>query len=77
MNLLINVKFNREVAEDCALYWTQEEGNLASLINSVDGMSQIEIEKFGKRAKKRIANEYTWQKIINQYEALFLKGLCI
>ncbi len=77
LNLLINVKFNREVAEDCALYWTQEEGNLASLINSVDGMSQIEIEKFGKRAKKRIANEYTWQKIINQYEALFLKGLCI
>lgn len=32
LNLLLDVGFNREVAEDSALYWNKDNGNLAKLI---------------------------------------------
>ncbi len=39
LNLLLDVGFNREVAEDAALYWNKEDGNLAKLIEKADQMS--------------------------------------
>ena len=39
LNLLVDVGFNREVAEDCALYWSRESGSLAKLIDKADQMS--------------------------------------
>ena len=30
-----------------------------------------EIKKFGEKAKKRVAKEYTWEKICNEYEKVF------
>ena len=71
LNLLIDVGFNKEVAEDCALYWNREKGNLAKLINNADQMSSEEIIKMGQKAKKRVANEYTWEKICNEYEEVW------
>lgn len=73
LNLLLDVNFNREVAEDAALYWTKEEGNLASLIDRTEQMSKAEIEKFGQKAKKRITEYYTWEAIADKYEKVFLK----
>ena len=35
LNLLVDVGFNKEVAEDCALYWSRKPGSLAKLIDSV------------------------------------------
>ena len=71
MNLLVDVGFNKEVAKDCALYWNKKTGNLAKLINKVDHMQLEEIKKFGEKAKKRVAKEYTWEKICNEYEKVF------
>src|SRR5699024_1652999 len=68
VNLLIDVGFNREVAEGSALYWNKMPGNLARLINKVDNMPQEEIRKMGTEAKKRVAEEYTWEKICKLYE---------
>ena len=65
--------FNKEVAEECALYWSRENGNLAKLIDKADQMSTDEIEKMGKRAKKRVVEEYTWDKICGQYENVFIR----
>ena len=70
LNLLVDVGFNREVAEDCALYWSRNTGNLASLIDKADQMSVDEIVEMGKKAKKRVAEEYTWDKICGQYETV-------
>lgn len=67
LNLLVDVVFNKEVAEDCALYWSREPGSLAKLINEVDEMSPVKIAEMGKRAKKRVAQEYTWEKICGMY----------
>lgn len=73
LNLLVDVGFNREVAEDCALYWSRKKGTLAKLIDCIDAMEPEEIKKLGKKAKKRVAGEYTWEKITGMYEKLFLK----
>ena len=71
LNLLVDVGFNKEVAEDCALYWSRDEGNLAKLIDKADLMNREEIEEMGRKAKKRVAEEYTWDKICKQYESAF------
>ncbi|WP_370751706.1 beta 1-4 rhamnosyltransferase Cps2T [Eubacterium sp.] len=72
LNLLVDVGFNREVAEDCALYWSRTPGSLAKLIDYSDNMSNNEILTFGEKAKKRVAEEYTWEKICDKYEKVFL-----
>ncbi len=73
LNLLLDVGFNREVAEDAALYWSKENGNLARLINKADQLSNEEIEGLGVKAKKRIRQAYSWEFISNEYENCFLQ----
>lgn len=73
LNLLVDVGFNKEVAEDCALYWSRESGCLSKLIDEADNMNYEEIENIGQKAKQRVAKEYTWDKICKRYEELFLK----
>ena len=73
LNLLVDVGFNKEVAENCALYWSRRPGSLAKLIDKADQMSEDEIAEMGRRAKKRVAEEYTWNKICGQYEDVFTK----
>lgn len=71
LNLLLDVGFNREVAEDAALYWTKEEGNLAALIERADVLSAGQIDEYARRAKKRITDHYSWQFIADRYEDVF------
>lgn len=73
VNLLIDVGFNREVAEDATLYWSDTEGNLASLIDKTDAMTTEERELMGKKAKSRIKAAYSWKYIAGKYEDLWLK----
>lgn len=72
LNLLIDVGFNREVAEDAALYWTKDEGNLATLIGSAERLSIERIAEIGNRAKKRIKDHYAWEFISNKYLNTFM-----
>ncbi|MBD9304791.1 MAG: DUF1972 domain-containing protein [Lachnospira sp.] len=71
LNLLVDVSFNREVAENCAFYWNTNKGNLSNLINTVDIMNKKDIELVGKKAKQRVNTEYTWDKICNKYDKVF------
>ena len=73
LNLLVNVGFNKEVAEDCALYWSRMSGNLAKLIDKADQMNTEEIMKMGQKARQRVYENYTWNKICRQYEDAFTK----
>ena len=70
--MLVNVSFNREVAGDSALYWNKQNGNLAKLVDMADTMEQDRIKELECKAKKRISDEYTWEKISRKYEKLFL-----
>lgn len=71
LNLLLDVGFNREVAEDAALYWTKEPGNLAALIERADGMDDSARAALGERADRRIGDAYSWQYISNEYKSLW------
>ncbi|MDU5663276.1 beta 1-4 rhamnosyltransferase Cps2T [Streptococcus vestibularis] len=70
LNLIYNVDFNHQVAQETALYWNKEDGNLSQLIDSVDG--QVSFEDFGNAAKANMKENYTWEKIVGEYEELFL-----
>lgn len=72
LNILLDVGFNKEVAMDGAIYFNKNEGNLSHLIDNE--MKADEIENLGIKAKNRIAQEYTWEKIARDYENLFLNS---
>lgn len=74
LNLLLGVGFNQEVAEDAALYWSKEPGNLAALIDRAEKMTAEEIAALGEKARKRIADAYSWEFISGEYRKLFLKN---
>ncbi|NFO11336.1 glycosyltransferase family 1 protein [Clostridium botulinum] len=71
LNILLDVGFNREVGEKGALYFTKQDKNLATLIDNLDGYDEVSVTNYGENAKKRISEEYTWNKIINDYEKIF------
>lgn len=67
LNLLLDVGFNREVAEDGALYWNKGDGNLAGLIDQCEYISETERQDISLKAKKRIEDEYSWKYICDKY----------
>ncbi|MFC7678325.1 beta 1-4 rhamnosyltransferase Cps2T [Paenibacillus sp. GCM10028914] len=72
LNLLYDVVFNREVGADSSLYFTAEPGSLAQLIHEADRFSSERVAAFEDHAKTRIIQEYAWEKIVDEYESLFI-----
>ena len=73
LNLLLDVGFNKEVAEGSALYWNKGTGSLSGLISRADDMDEEEIRAYGNRAKERVREHYSWDHIVTEYEKLFLQ----
>lgn len=72
LNLLLDVGFNREVAEDGALYWNKDNGNLARLIEKADSLTDELIDKYAIKAKSRIEDFYSWEFISEKYKRQFM-----
>lgn len=72
VNLLLDVGFNREVGEDGACYWEKKAGSLGDLIYHADQMTEEERKQLGEKAGKRMRDYYSWERIVEQYETLFL-----
>lgn len=72
LSLLLDVGFNREVAENAALYWNKKQGNLAALIDKSDKLGAEKIEKMVNLARRRIAEAYSWESISNKYLKIFV-----
>lgn len=72
VNLLLDVSFNKEVGSDASLYWSKDEGNLQNVFEKLENMPESDREALGEKARKRIREEYSWKKIVNQYEKIFL-----
>ena len=70
LNLVLGVSFNQTVAKDAAQYWTKEAGNLAHLIDQVNSLEDV--SEWGQRAKANMKQNFTWEKIVGEYEELFL-----
>ncbi|WP_068675275.1 beta 1-4 rhamnosyltransferase Cps2T [Oceanobacillus sp. Castelsardo] len=73
VNLLLDVVFNKEVGLNGAVYFNKNKGNLSSLINDVEKFDDDKIKDLEFEAHKRISDEYSWDKIVNKYEILFLE----
>ena len=73
LNLLLNVGFNKEVAEDSAIYWSKKDGDLAKLIDKADQLKPEKIETMERKAKQRIKDAYCWQYICDRYGEEFLR----
>ena len=69
LNLLLDVGFNREVGEDGALYWKKDQ--LASVIDQAEQLDEQAIEDLNQKSSKRIAEAFTWEKIVTDYEKVF------
>jgi len=72
LNLVYDVSFNKEVAKDAAFYWTEEYEHLKHLIEKCDEMTIDQRYQMGLMARARIDEFYSWDKITNEYEELFL-----
>ena len=75
INLLLNVDFNIEVGSSAEIYWGKQINSLADIINNVETFSNEYIQKLGNEAKQIIQDRYSWDLIINKYEALFLNRI--
>jgi rhamnosyltransferase len=70
LNLVYDVSFNRNVALDSALFWQLD--NLSALIAQAEKLEALEIARLAEKARAIIAEKYTWEWIVTQYERLFL-----
>lgn len=73
VNLVLDVNFNREVAQDGAIYWTKEQGSLAKTIEAVEQLTEQQKQELGRQAKERIKSAYSWKFISSQYAKLFVR----
>jgi len=71
VNLLLDVSFNKEVAQDGALYWKKDADSLSELINYADTIGEHEAAALSEKAKERIKTEYNWQKVADDYHKVF------
>ncbi|HEW9445927.1 TPA: glycosyltransferase family 1 protein [Streptococcus pneumoniae] len=69
LNLLLDVGFNREVGEDGAIYWQKDE--LSRVIEYVETINQATIANLNFKSTQRILSDFTWEKIVADYEGVF------
>lgn len=74
LNLVYDVKYNREVAQDAAIYWNKDEGNLADVIGRAEAMDSFIRKDYVKKSKDRIRSKYTWDLVADEYEKIFTSG---
>lgn len=72
LNLLLDVGFNREVAEDAALYWTKKTGDLTSVIEQAESLGIDVVQKIGRCAHERVRGSYAWRRIAGEYYRVFI-----
>lgn len=70
LNLLLDVGFNREVAEDGAFYWNKNAGELKKQIDLLEKITDPIIINLSNISKSRINKHYSWSYIVQKYERI-------
>jgi glycosyltransferase involved in cell wall biosynthesis len=70
--LALDTPFNREVLQDYGTLFKKDPDDLARKIEVSEKRPKV-IAAYGARAPQRILEAYTWDKITDQYEELFLQ----
>lgn len=74
LNLLLDVGFNKEVAEESAIYFTKEINSLKTIIEKSEELDENEKIELGKKSTERIKSKFSWNQIIKEYEEVFISG---
>lgn len=69
LNLLLDVGFNREVGQEAAIYWQKEA--LDQAIDQAETLTDQDILEADRASSQRIAQAFTWEKIVTDYQNLF------
>jgi rhamnosyltransferase len=71
--IALDCVYSREVLDNNGLFFTKESGNLSTIINHLESqLSDSVRKKMGERNYQRICDAYSWKKITDQYQHLFL-----
>ena len=70
--LALDTAFNREVLQDYGILFKDDPADLADKMQQIEDHPEI-AAKYRLRAPERIREAYTWGKITDQYEELFLQ----
>jgi glycosyltransferase involved in cell wall biosynthesis len=69
--MAVDVPFNRDVLADCGIYFDNTTGSLAAQMTwCIEHRAKL--EGYRNKAKDRIINNYSWDKIVTEYEELFV-----
>jgi glycosyltransferase involved in cell wall biosynthesis len=68
--LALDTVFNREVLADGGLFFARESRKLAELITRIESDAGL-VANLRWKGPARIAKEYTWEKVSDQYDRLF------
>lgn len=71
LNILYDCGFNREVAEDGAMYFSKKQKSLACILAKAEALNNEDIAFFMSNARKRIIAEYYWDDVVKKYEDIF------
>lgn len=66
-----DVVFSREVCEDNALYYNEENNPLSEVINKAELLDLNTKEKMMFQARKSMSKRYSWEFIVSEYQSLF------
>ena len=75
VNILYDVAYNHEVGLDNVIYFDKEENSLKEVLEKVEDFSLKQKEEYGKLAKNRIKDAYTWNIVVSKYKDLFKRLL--
>lgn len=70
--LALETAFNREVLRDCGILFKNDADDLAQKIQRIEEHLEI-AETYRVRGPQRVRETYTWERITDQYEELFLQ----
>ena len=69
LNILFDVCFNKDIGLNTTLYF-KEEGSLTQLLDNTKLLIKSK-KALGPLAQKRIKENFTWEKIVSQYQDIF------
>jgi rhamnosyltransferase len=68
----LRTPFNSEVVGECGILFERDAEDLARKLQELESHPEM-AEKYRRMAPNRILEAYTWEKITDQYEELFLQ----
>jgi rhamnosyltransferase len=74
LNILFDVPYNREVGLN-HVYYFDKKIKLSNTIANIELLDNKSILSLAERSKKRIIDDYSWDKVVTGYENLFNKYL--